>query len=124
MILVDTNIIIEIYRDNIKIINLVKKIGEENLAVSDVTCAELLYGARNRKELGSIKKDLNKLAVIHIDSEISKLSVNLVEKFSLSHNLSLPDSLIASTAIINNLKLLTLNTKDFKFIEGVSLYEI
>jgi predicted nucleic acid-binding protein len=124
MILCDTNIFIEIYRDNSDIIKAVKSIGQHNIAVSDVTCAELLYGARNKKELQAIRKDLNKLTVLSIETSISTLAVELVEKYALSHKLSLPDALIASTAIIHNTELYTLNIKDFKFLDGLSLFGI
>lgn len=36
MILVDTNILIEIYRSNKKIIDVIKEIGQENITVSDI----------------------------------------------------------------------------------------
>ncbi|MDR6563547.1 MULTISPECIES: type II toxin-antitoxin system VapC family toxin [unclassified Arcicella] len=121
MILCDTNIFIEIYRDNVDIIQNVKAIGQHNIAVSDVTCAELLYGARNKKELQIIRKDLNKLIILPIDIDISAMSVQLIEKYALSHKLSLPDALIASTAIIHDIELYTLNLKDFKFLDKVKL---
>ncbi|HMP29529.1 MAG TPA: type II toxin-antitoxin system VapC family toxin [Saprospiraceae bacterium] len=124
MILCDTNIFIEIYKDNIDIIQTITSIGQNNVAVSDVTCAELLYGARNKKELQIIRKDLNKLTVLHIDASISILAVELIEKYALSHKLSLPDALIASTAIIHNVELYTLNIKDFKFLKKVALFGI
>ena len=123
MILCDTNILIEVYRDNAKIIETLKQIGQDNIAISDVTCAELLYGARDKKELQIIRKDLNKLIILPIQSSISNLAVELVEKYALSHNLSLPDALIASTAIIHNIEIYTPNIKDFKFIKSVSLYK-
>ncbi|SDF73826.1 hypothetical protein SAMN05421827_101371 [Pedobacter terrae] len=50
MALFDTNIFIEIYKGNFSVIETVKSIGQNCIAVSDVTCGELLYGARNRKE--------------------------------------------------------------------------
>jgi tRNA(fMet)-specific endonuclease VapC len=84
LILCDTNIIIEVYKENQNIIDFLEKIGQQNLAVSDVTCAELLFGARNKKELQIIKKDLKKLVVFSINEEISKGAVSLIEKFSLS----------------------------------------
>lgn len=121
MILVDTNILIEVYRNNSKIIESVKRVGQNNIAISDVTCAELLFGARNKRELLSIRKDFNKLAILPINSEISTNAVKLVEKFCLSHKLALPDAFIAATAIFYNLELYTLNTKDFKFIEKLKL---
>lgn len=122
MILCDTNIFIEIYRDGLDIIQTVKSIGQHNIAVSDVTCAELLYGARNKKELQTIRKDLNKLTVLPIDTDVSTMAVELVEKYALSHKLSLPDALIASTAIIHNIELYTLNLKDFRFLDKVKLF--
>ncbi len=122
MILCDTNIFIEIYRGNNSIIDILKTIGQQNIAVSDVTCAELLYGARNKNELQIIRKDLNKLTILPIQTDISALSVELVEKFSLSHNLSLPDALIAATALIHDIELYTMNTKDFRFLKNIKLY--
>ncbi|WP_231459434.1 MULTISPECIES: type II toxin-antitoxin system VapC family toxin [unclassified Pedobacter] len=122
MILCDTNIFIEVYKGNLDVINTFKNIGQSNVAISDVSCAELLYGARNKNELKLIRTDLDKLVVLPISSTISTYAVNLVEEFSLSHNLNLPDALIASTAIIHNIKLYTLNLKDFKFLKDIELY--
>jgi predicted nucleic acid-binding protein len=124
MILCDTNIFIEIYRNNLDIIQSVKSIGQHNIAVSDVTCAELLFGARNKKELQTIRKDLNKLTVLPINEGISTMAVQLIEKYALSHRLSMPDALIASTAIIHNFELYSLNLKDFKFLDQVVLFSV
>jgi tRNA(fMet)-specific endonuclease VapC len=123
MILCDTNIFIEIYRGNENVIDKLKAIGQENIAISDVTSAELLFGARNKNELKIIKADINKLIEISINEEISRMAVHLVEKYSLSHNLSLPDALIASTSIIYDVKLYTLNMKDFKFLKNVKFVD-
>jgi tRNA(fMet)-specific endonuclease VapC len=122
MVICDTNIFIEIYKGNDPVIEIFKNIGQNNVAISDVTCAELLYGARNKKELSLIRKDIDKLVVLPISSPISAQAVKLVEHFSLSHNLSLPDALIASTAIFHEMELYTLNLKDFKFLNNIKLY--
>jgi len=59
MVLCDTNIFIEIYKGNDLIIDVLRKLGQDNVAISDVSCAELLYGARNKKELDLIRMDIN-----------------------------------------------------------------
>jgi len=41
----------------------------------------------------------------------------------LSHKLSVPDALIAATALSNNTPLYTLNIKDFQFIPGLQLHK-
>jgi len=123
MILCDTNIFIEVYRGNDAMLKTLKAFGQPNIALSDVTCAELLFGARNKSELIALKKDIKQLNVLPITSDISSLSVQLVEKYSLSHKLSFADALIAATSTFHKIPLFTLNVKDFKFISGVELYK-
>ena len=122
MVLCDTNIFIEVYRSNFAVRDALEKIGHENIVVSDVTRAELLYGAANKRELQMIRKDLDKIAVLHIDPSISERAVDLVERYCLSHKTSLEDALIAATALLHEMELYTLNIKDFVFIPGLKLY--
>jgi len=61
--------------------------------------------------------------IIHFNDITSKLAVNLVEKYYLSHGLLIPDAIIAATAITFDIKLFTYNLKDFKFLPGIQLYD-
>ena len=56
MILCDSHIFIEIYRNNQTIIDAVKEIGQQNIAVSDVTRAELFFGAKIKKSWRQFKR--------------------------------------------------------------------
>lgn len=122
IVLCDTNILIELYKGNSTIVKSLKSIGQEKIAVSIITTGELLYGALNKKELTQINKDLSQLKILEIGEEISNEFIKLMSTYSLSHNLSLPDGLIAATAIVNDIPFYTLNTKDFKFISGLKLW--
>jgi len=124
MLLCDTNIFIEIYRRNAAVYAELEKVGHDNIAVSDITRAELFYGALNKSELKIIRNDLNQVSTLHINAEISEMAVSLVEQYCLSHKLDIEDALIAATAIYHNIELFTLNTKDFKFIPNIKLYQI
>jgi len=42
--------------------------------------------------------------------------------FRLSHNLQIPDAIIAASAVTFKLPLFTYNLKDFKFIPNIRLY--
>ncbi len=70
-----------------------------------------------------IKKHLLGLNQIPIDIETSETTLYLLETYALSHRLSLPDAIIAATALRHNFMLYTLNVKDFRFISGLSLYK-
>ena len=123
MILVDTNIFIEYYKNNPTICKALDNIDIREIAVSDVVCAELYFGARNKQELADIVADMKKLTVLTIFPQISKLAVDLVKQYCLSHKLKLPDAQIAATALFHNVELFTLNKKDFAYIPNLKLYE-
>jgi len=123
IIICDTNILIEFYKNNQSIITELEKIGSKNIALSVITAGELLFGALNKKETQTIKKDIEHLILMNINDLISKKFIELMLKYTKSHGLAVPDALIAATAIVNNVKLYTLNVKDFKFIDELILYK-
>ena len=122
IVLCDTNILIELSKNNGKIKTELNKIGVDQIAVSSISVGEFLFGARDKKELALIKRSLSSIKIIHTQEAISELAVHLIEKYSLSHHLDVPDSFIAATALVNDLRLYTLNIKHFKYIEGLELY--
>ncbi len=76
-----------------------------------------------KAELQKIKQHLALLHRYPIDSPISNTFLHLMETYSLSHKLSLPDAFIAATALIRDIELYTLNTKDFQFVPDLKLYQ-
>ena len=106
MILCDTNILVEFYKNNTQIITQLQQIGLQNLAISAITQGELYFGAINKIELQTIKKSLKLLHIFDLDTNISHQYIQLIEKYSLSHKLTIPDALIASTAIVNNIRIM------------------
>jgi predicted nucleic acid-binding protein len=122
MILCDTNILVEFYKNNSNIIKELRLIGQNNLAICVITQAELYFGAINKLELNKIKKHLALLHIYPLDTAISHQFINLMDTYSLSHKLNIPDALIASTALVHQIELYTLNCKDFRFISGLNLY--
>jgi tRNA(fMet)-specific endonuclease VapC len=124
MILCDTNILIEFYKNNTAIIQELRQLGSQNLAISVITRVELYYGAVNKNELKRIQKHLDLLQNIPTDRPISQQFIQLMANYSLSHKLTIPDALITATALVNDLELYTLNIKDFRFIENLRLYRL
>jgi predicted nucleic acid-binding protein len=117
MILCDTNILIEFYKNTPQTIEELRHIGPGQLGISIITQAELYYGALNKAELQKIKAHLALLHQFQIDASISSRFVQLMETYSPSHKLSIPDALIAATALVHNIELYTLNGKDFNLFQ-------
>ena len=122
MIFLDTNILIEILKENLKTIEKIQKLDDE-FVISSITKMELFFGALDKKELKELDKFTSYFRIVDIDKEISKLATNLIFQYSKSHNLNIPDSIIASTAIKYNAPLFTYNLKDFKYIDNLELVE-
>ena len=92
--------------------------------MSIITMMELILGARNKKEIENMQKAFRKIEIVNINEEISTMAYDLIFKYNKSHNLFINDAIIAATAIINKITLVTLNISDFRFIPGISLYKI
>jgi tRNA(fMet)-specific endonuclease VapC len=123
MILCDTNILIEFYRNSSKIVQELRLIGAGQVVISVVTQAELYYGARDKGELARLKKHLSTLHHLPIDSAISTKFIDLMAAYCLSHRISVPDALIGATALVHDMEFYTLNLSDFRYIPGIKLYK-
>ena len=122
MILCDTDIFIEAFKNNTLATGSLRRIGFQNIALSAITLMELYFGALNKRELAKIKSRLQKLEIINLDQKITETAINMIERYAKSQGLHIPDALIAATAICRGMQLLTYNVKDFKFVEGIRLY--
>ena len=80
-------------------------------------------GVRNKRELDIFREFFRGSfsEILHIDEEASRLSLELVESYTLSHGLALPDALIAALAISKDASLVTGNLKHFSFIQGLKV---
>jgi len=101
MILCDTDIFIEAFKNNTLATGSLSRIGFQNIALSAITLM---------------------VEIINLDQEITETAINMIERYAKSHGLHIPDALLAATAICRGMQLLTYNVKDFKFVEGIKLY--
>jgi predicted nucleic acid-binding protein len=121
-ILCDTNILIEFYKNNSEVLWQLNQIGARNLAISVITKTELLYGAETTEELTTLEQSLAFCYCYPIDSRVSILFSEFMESYALSYRPTIPDMLVAATAIVHNVPLYTLNPENFEFIPKIWLY--
>lgn len=116
--LIDTNIFIAILKGNAKL-----KLFVESLvcALDTIAYLELIQSSKDKREVQIIEKYLTKYQLIHFDKVVSQTAIDLIRKYSKSHNLMLGDAIIAATCLENDLTLVTFNVKDFRFIKGLKI---
>jgi tRNA(fMet)-specific endonuclease VapC len=77
---------------------------------------ELYQGCLNKQEYATLKKELKGFVEIGLNERIDEIALKLSQEYALSHKMSIPDTLIAATALVYELQLYTYNLKDFRFI--------
>lgn len=128
-IVCDTDVMID-YWDKAKSrheatkLTLEKSIEPGNIVLSAITKMELMLGATDKTDLARIIKKLGRFNIALINDDTTMRAFDLPETYRHSHGLSLPDSIIAVTALIANMELFTYNIKDYKFIGQLNLYEL
>ncbi len=124
--LLDTNIIIFLFRQKFQIQEKMAFVGLQNCFVSEITLAELKIGAENSADPAKNHALINLLTETVTVLPISKvLNVFASEKVRLS-KAGLPmhdhfDVLIAATALVYNLVMVTNNIKHFVVYEGLEV---
>jgi tRNA(fMet)-specific endonuclease VapC len=122
LIIVDSCVFIKAFRRDAQAINDLKNI-EGSTAYSIITQLELLIGANTKTKKEAITEIFESYYGIPINAEISKMAVQIMQTYiSGQQVLSVPDSLIAATALVTGFPLLTYNTKDFSFISGLQFF--
>lgn len=112
----DTNVFSKIFAGDSDVRDFVESFDP----AEDVTVyIECLQGSKANSEKLKIKKYLNNFPLLLLSPEISKRAILLIDKYSNSNGLLLPDALIASTVMEYDLILPTYNVGDFKFIDGL-----
>ena len=123
--LIDTNICIYFLKGMFELVEKFDEIGIDNLYISEITVAELKFGAA--KSDHPIK---NKIVIEELISKFNQipiyksLDIFAEEKARLQKKGNIVDDfdlLIGATAVANNMILVTNNEKHFKRLKGIQL---
>ena len=118
MILLDSNILIYCYQERYGSLRDYIFDAENIPGISAITILEVLgYVNISQDEELYYNTALTLSSLFSIDSKVIELATQLKQQ----KKMSIGDSIIAATALINNRTLFTRNTKDFKYINGLKL---
>ena len=123
--LLDTNICIFFLRGKFNLNEKIKQIGLENCCISEITLAELKYGAEcsnkakeNHKMIDAFAKELIVIPIISALNIYAKEKAKLRSKGELIDDF---DLLIGCTAISENIILVTDNEKHFSRLTSIKI---
>jgi tRNA(fMet)-specific endonuclease VapC len=121
--LLDTNICVHFLRGKFELINKFREIGIENCAISEITFAELVFGAENssnpEKNLELIEAFTNRLIILPIFNAIPLYAKEKARLRTKGKMISDFDLLIGCTAIEKGMMLVTENQKEFERITNI-----
>ena len=123
--LLDTNVCIHFFRGKFDLLEKLKQIGIKNCSISEITLAELAFGAENSSNPRHNYKIVNRfIEQLNILPIFNSIDVYAKEKVRLRKNgemISDFDLLIGATAVANDLIMVTENTKEFQRISRIKL---
>lgn len=116
--LLDTTVLIDLSRGDSDAADFIDNALQSGtvLFVSIISAMELMVGCRNKVEVEKAKQLVSMFNVVHLSPTDAAKAYSLILTFSKSHNLTIPDALIAATAITQQLELATDNERDFRMI--------
>ncbi len=123
--LLDTNICIHLFRGKKELFEKFNEVKLENCAISEITLAELIFGVENsqnpKKNLKTVATFAEQVKILPIYNAIpfyAKEKVRLRKKGKMISDF---DLFIGSTAVSNELIMVTENTKEFERIKGIEI---
>ncbi|HDR51587.1 MAG TPA: type II toxin-antitoxin system VapC family toxin [Mariniphaga anaerophila] len=123
--LLDSNICIHFFRGKFGVIDKLRTVGLRNCAISEITLAELVFGAENsdkpEKNHEIIEQFINQLTILPIIDSIrlySKEKSRLRKEGKMINDF---DLLIGCTAVEKDLIMVTENVKEFERISGIRI---
>ncbi|HET7090049.1 MAG TPA: type II toxin-antitoxin system VapC family toxin [Anaerolineae bacterium] len=118
--LLDSGLVIRHFRGDPEAVHLLRELGRRTrLGVSVVTHLEV-YAGMHPHEAYHTRKLLSRFAAYDVDREIAERAGDFLRRHH-KDGTSIPDAIIAATAVRHGLMLVTLNAKHFPMPE-LSLY--
>ena len=123
--LLDTNICIHFFRGKFDIIEKLEKVNLENCAISEITLAELVFGAdysdNPEKNHEIIEKFIQRVTVIPIYDSIYIYGKEKARLRRSGNMISDFDLMIGCTSIESNLIMVTENIDEFQRISNIQI---
>ncbi|WP_353570959.1 type II toxin-antitoxin system VapC family toxin [Candidatus Albibeggiatoa sp. nov. BB20] len=123
--MLDTNICIFYIKNHSRIVDKVKQVGFDACCISEITLAELLFGAENSQHISknhiAVQNFQNYFEIIPISEALDVYAKEKARLRKAGTPVDDFDLLIGATAIAHDLVMVTNNIKHFDRLQGICL---
>ncbi len=119
MILLDTDIIIDVLRQYSPALIWLDSLDEEEIVLPGFVVMELIQGSRNREQQEKIEDVLENYSIVWPSPETCGQALSVFTSYYLSHSLGILDALIGQIAVALDLPLYTFNQKHYESVPNL-----
>jgi len=118
-ILVDTDVLVDFLRGNSKAVTVINSVSDR-IIVSSIVVAELYAGVKGDAEQETLEDFLTLFRIVPVDAGLAKTGGLYRRNYGKSHGVGLADAILAATAEAENAELMTLNTRHYPMLPGLT----
>ncbi|MBM3242118.1 type II toxin-antitoxin system VapC family toxin [Candidatus Poribacteria bacterium] len=119
MILLDTDVMIDILRQYPPALAWLGSLGKREIVLPGFVIMELIQGCRNKGEQAKVERELGAYSTAWPSPETCDEALYIFARYHLSHGLGMLDALIGQIAVDLNLPLYTFNQKHYAAIPNL-----
>jgi predicted nucleic acid-binding protein len=119
MILLDTDIVIDLLRHYPPAVTWLESLDSEEIILPGFVVMELIQGCRNKAEQREIEKILCAYEVAWPSATTCDEALSVFTDYYLSHGLGILDAIIGQMAVTLNIRLCTFNQKHYSMIPNL-----
>jgi hypothetical protein len=123
MILLDTDVCIDVLRGHPPALAWLRLLNNQELHLPGFVAMELLQGCRDKKEQARVEEILQGHTVLWPDADMCNAALATFSRFNLSHGLGIIDALIGQLAVALDALLYSFNRKHYAMVPHLRVEE-
>lgn len=123
MILLDTDIMIDILRDYPPAVQWMQSLSDEAIALPGFVVMELIQGCETKRELANLRRKLLPFKIYWLETDDCNRAVEIFSRYHLSHHIGIIDVMIGQLAVSLKIPLYSFNKKHYLPITSLQIVQ-
>jgi predicted nucleic acid-binding protein len=123
LILLDTDIMIDVLRNYPPAVHWMQSLSDEVIALPGFVVMELIQGCETKRELTKLRKKLLPFNIYWLTTDDCNRAVEIFSQYYLSHQIGIIDAMIGQLAVSLQIPLYSFNKKHYSPITGLQIIQ-